>query len=191
MASRVLVRSVGASASPLTRSFSNTPLKSFVPHSRGHTRLTPPSARPPPSSSFSSSAFARSYSSSTASSSTPKTSTTSAWTKAAVGGTIVLASSAAILSQMTKAPQMESNSSALSPLTGGSVIQDLKDENNRIAVEKKSTLELLRSMMVYKMCTFSLLVDLAPKLIHLAELTHLTAPAYWIVRKTFFAQFCG
>jgi len=86
---------------------------------------------------------------------------------------------------------MEPNSSALSPLTGGNVIQDLQDEHNRISVEKKSTLELLRSLMVYKMCTFSLLVDLAPKLIQLAELVHLTAPAYWIVRKTFFAQFCG
>ncbi|GJJ73730.1 proline dehydrogenase [Entomortierella parvispora] len=189
MASRVLVRSVGTSASPLSRSISShcyTPLKPFVPHSRGHTRLSPPSTRPPPSS-FSSSAFARSYSS--ASPAAVKSS--SVWSKVAVGSTIALATSATLLSQLAKAPQMEANSSALSPLTGGNVIQDLQDENNRIAVEKKSTLELLRSIMVYKMCTFSLLVDLAPQLIHLAELVHLTAPAYWIVRKTFFAQFCG
>ncbi|KAG0057740.1 hypothetical protein BGZ83_003638 [Gryganskiella cystojenkinii] len=195
MTSRVLVRSVGASsASPLSRSISSqayTPLKSFVPHSRGHTRLSPPSARPPPPS-FSSSTFVRSYSSSSSSSAVPKTSPSSFWTKVAVGGTIALATSATLLSQLAKAPQMEaSNSSALSPLTGGNIIQDLKDENNRIAVEKKSTLELLRSMVVYKLCTFSLLVDLAPKLIHLAELAHLTAPTYWVIRKTFFAQFCG
>lgn len=195
MASRVLVRSVGASASPLPRSISTqayTPLRSFVPHSRGHTRLTPPSTRPPPSSSFSSSSFARSYSSTTPSTSSAIPKTSSVWTKVAIGGTIALATSATLLSQMSKALRMEgNNSSALSPLTGGNVIQDLKDENNRIAVEKKSTMELLRSMMVYKLCTFSLLVDLAPKLIHLAELAHLTAPTYWFIRKTFFAQFCG
>jgi proline dehydrogenase len=76
-------------------------------------------------------------------------------------------------------------------LTGGNVVQDLKDEHNRIGVEKKSTSDLLLSMLVYKLCTFSLLVDLAPKIIHLAEMVHLTPPVYWVVRKTFFAQFCG
>jgi len=78
-----------------------------------------------------------------------------------------------------------------SSLTGGNVVQDLKDEHNRIGVEKKSTSDLLLSMLVYKLCTFSLLVDLAPKITHLAEMVHLTPPVYWVVRKTFFAQFCG
>ncbi|KAG0276207.1 hypothetical protein BGZ95_007842 [Linnemannia exigua] len=75
--------------------------------------------------------------------------------------------------------------------TGNTVVQDLKDEHNRIGVEKKSTSELMLSMLVYKLCTFSLLVDLAPRLISLAEMVHLTPPVYWFVRKTFFAQFCG
>ncbi|KAI8602557.1 FAD-linked oxidoreductase-like protein [Dissophora ornata] len=128
----------------------------------------------------------------------PATTTTSSsfWTKAAIGGTIALATSATLLNQIAKAPQMEANSSSaqsasLTMLTGGNVVQDLKDEHNRIGVEKKSTSDLLLSMFVYKMCTFSLLVNLAPKLIRLAEMIHLSVPAYWIVRKTFFTQFCG
>ncbi|KAF9360119.1 hypothetical protein BGX26_010461 [Mortierella sp. AD094] len=125
---------------------------------------------------------------STFSSSSPS----SLWTKVAVGGTVALVTSATLLSHITKAPQMEAGSnSSLSSLTGGSVVQDLKNEHNRIGVEKKSTSELLLSMLVYKMCTFSLLVDLAPKLIQLAEMMHLNPPVYWVVRKTFLAQFCG
>lgn len=80
-----------------------------------------------------------------------------------------------------------SSSSSLS----GNVVTDLKDEHNRIGVEKKTSADLMLSMFVYKLCTFSLLVDMAPKLISLAEMMHLTPPVYWFVRNTFFAQFCG
>ncbi|KAF9109031.1 hypothetical protein BGX27_008068 [Mortierella sp. AM989] len=124
----------------------------------------------------------------------PAASTSSLWTKIAVGSTVALLTSATLLSHIIKAPQMEAgsnSSSSLSPLTGGSIVQDLKNEHNRIGVEKKSTSDLLLSMLVYKMCTFSLLVRLAPKLIELAEMMHLSPVAYWVVRKTFFAQFCG
>ncbi|KAF9151060.1 hypothetical protein BG015_007128, partial [Linnemannia schmuckeri] len=121
------------------------------------------------------------------------------WQKVAIGGTIALATSATLLNQIAKSPQMEaairdaaaSAAAAGISSTGNDVVQDLKDEHNRIGVEKKSTSELLLSMMVYKLCTFSLLVDLAPRLISLAEMVHLTPPVYWFVRKTFFAQFCG
>ncbi|KAH7051757.1 FAD-linked oxidoreductase-like protein [Linnemannia elongata] len=169
-------------SSPLlaSRQWSSSPLKSFMPHSRGHTRLSPPSSLP------------RFYSSSPASSQAAKASPLSFWTKTAIGGTIALATSATLLNQLTKAPQMEASAhNNSSSLTGGNVVQDLKDEHNRIGVEKKSTSDLLLSMLVYKLCTFSLLVDLAPKIIHLAEMVHLTPPVYWVVRKTFFAQFCG
>ncbi|KAF9363315.1 hypothetical protein BGX34_004421 [Mortierella sp. NVP85] len=85
-----------------------------------------------------------------------------------------------------------SGSTPTAPATGsGNVLQDLKDEQNRIGVEKKSTSELLLSMLVYKMCTIRLLVEMSPKLISLAEMLHLTPPVYWFIRKTFFAQFCG
>ncbi|KAG0350373.1 hypothetical protein BGZ54_003871, partial [Gamsiella multidivaricata] len=116
------------------------------------------------------------------------------WQKVAIGGTIALATSATVLNQLAKAPQMEASSAYLNTVpgaTGGDVVTDLKDEHNRIGVEKKSTADLMLSMMVYKLCTFGLLVDLAPKLISLAEMMHLTSPVYWVVRKTFFAQFCG
>lgn len=83
------------------------------------------------------------------------------------------------------------SASSLATLEGDNVIDDLRDEHSRIAVEKKPTSELLRSLFVYKLCSFSLLVDLAPILIHLAEKVHFTLLVYWIVRKTFFAQFCG
>ncbi|KAK3846170.1 MAG: FAD-linked oxidoreductase-like protein [Linnemannia gamsii] len=181
MASRILasVRPPHGLNVPV-RQWSSTPLKSFIPHSRGHTRLSPPS-------------LPRFYSSSSTSSSpsfsTASKTSSSFWTKTAIGGTIALAASATLLNQITKAPHMEANST-ISP-SGTNVVQDLKDEHNRIGVEKKSTSDLLLSMLVYKLCTFSLLVDLAPKIIHLAEMVHLTPPVYWVVRKTFFAQFCG
>ncbi|KAF9090210.1 hypothetical protein BGX23_006161 [Mortierella sp. AD031] len=119
------------------------------------------------------------------------------WQKVAIGGTIALATSATLLNQLVKSPQMEAAISAAAAAANGTtpapgnVVQDLKDEHNRIGVEKKSTSELMLSMLVYKLCTFSLLVDLAPRLISLAEMVHLTPPVYWFVRKTFFAQFCG
>ncbi|KAI1319221.1 hypothetical protein EDD11_004615 [Mortierella claussenii] len=112
---------------------------------------------------------------------------TPVWQKIAIGGTIALATSATLLNQLAKAPQLEASSSSSS----GSVLDDLKNEHNRIGVEKKSTSDLMLSMLVYKLCTFSLLVDLAPSLISLAEMVHMTPPVYWFVRKTFFAQFCG
>ncbi|CAO3571209.1 unnamed protein product [Mortierella alpina] len=95
---------------------------------------------------------------------------------------------------MAKTAQMEArstSSSSLATLEAQSVLDDLKNEHSRIAVEKKSTSEFLRSLFVYKLCSFGLLVDLAPIVIRLAEKVHCTLPVYWIVRKTFFAQFCG
>ncbi|KAG0211499.1 hypothetical protein BGX33_004278, partial [Mortierella sp. NVP41] len=188
MASRILASVRPPHGVSAARQWSHSPLKSFVPHSRGHTRLSPPS----PNNLSSLPRFSRPYSSSSSSTQGPKT-TSSLWTKTAVGGTIALATSATLLHQLTKAPQMEAsaNNGTISNLAGGNVVQDLQDEHNRIGVEKKSTSDLLLSMLVYKLCTFSLLVDLAPKIIHLAEMAHLTSPVYWVVRKTFFAQFCG
>ncbi|KAF9927833.1 hypothetical protein FBU30_002836 [Linnemannia zychae] len=167
-----------SSASSAVRQWSGSPFKPFTPHSRGHTRIASPVSLP------------RFYSSSASAASTPSKASTSLWAKTAIGGTIALATSATLLHQLAKAPQMEA-STHNSNLTGGNIVQELKDEHNRIGVEKKSTSDLLLSMLVYKLCTFSLLVDLAPKIIHLAEMVHLTPPVYWAVRKTFFAQFCG
>ncbi|KAF9286989.1 hypothetical protein BGZ68_002369 [Mortierella alpina] len=95
---------------------------------------------------------------------------------------------------MAKTAQREArsaSSSSLATLEGDNAIDDLRDEHSRIAVEKKSTSELLRALFVYNLCSFSSLVDLAPILIHLTEKVHFTLIVYWIVRRTFFAQFCG
>ncbi|KAF9204217.1 hypothetical protein BGZ59_001197 [Podila verticillata] len=147
-----------------------TPFQPFAPHSRGHTRFP--------------SAF-RSLSTST---SIPPKASSSLWTKAAIGGTVALATSATLLNQIAKAPVMMENSSISS---SGNVVADLKDKDSRIGVAKKSSADLMLSMLVFKLCTLSLLVDMAPKLISLAEMMHLTPPVYWFVRNTFFAHFCG
>ncbi|KAF8978042.1 hypothetical protein BGZ46_006866 [Entomortierella lignicola] len=193
MTSRVIAASIYSSqnsCSVIRAKFSTltyyTPLKSFVPHSRGYIC---PQQRSPILS------FVCHHSTSQQKAATMPTNPlqSSLWTKVAIGGTVALVISATLLGNMTKAPQMEGPSpSSTSLLTaGGDVVQDLKNEHNRIGVVKKSTSELLLSMIVYKMCTFSLLVDIAPRFIHLAEMMHLSSVAYWVVRKTFFAQFCG
>ncbi|KAF9958905.1 hypothetical protein BGZ72_010716 [Mortierella alpina] len=188
MTTRVLASSLAhPTASPFLASLSKRSLQisnarphasPFLPHSRGHTRYAPAS-------------FARFHSTSSSPAKViaaavplPKT---PLWQKVAIGGTVALATSATLLNQLAKSPQLEASSSSASD----NVVLDLKDEHNRIGVEKKSTADLMLSMLVYKLCTFGLLVDMAPKLISLAEMLHLTPPVYWIVRKTFFAQFCG
>ncbi|KAI8361317.1 FAD-linked oxidoreductase-like protein [Mortierella sp. GBAus27b] len=90
---------------------------------------------------------------------------------------------------------MKANSTAGSSLRssqkGEDVVQDLENEHNRIAVEEKSASELWLSMLIYKVCTFNRLVDMAPGAIRLAEILHCSPPVHWVIRKTFFAQFCG
>ncbi|KAG0244349.1 hypothetical protein BGW41_008113 [Actinomortierella wolfii] len=163
---------------PRLVSHSYIPKRPFFPHSRGNTRLLS-TASPP-----------KSYAAAAGSLPSPSKAS-SFWTKTAIGTTIALATSATVLNQLSKAPMMEGLPSSSIPLPSRSISQDLRDEDNRIGVEKKSTAELLRSMLVYKLCTFQLLVDLAPRLISLAETLHLTPPVYWFVRHTFFSQFCG
>ncbi|KAG0376451.1 hypothetical protein BGX24_007736 [Mortierella sp. AD032] len=187
MTSRVLASTLAQPSLRLVSPLRTTPLAkpSLLSHARPSNFTTTPR---------------RHLSSSPFSSSSPKVIAaaipvpkTPLWQKAAIGGTIALVTSATLLNQIAKSPQMEAAAAAAagaSP-TGNTVVQDLKDEHNRIGVEKKSTSELMLSMFVYKLCTFSLLVDLAPRLISLAEMVHLTPPVYWFVRKTFFAQFCG
>lgn len=118
--------------------------------------------------------------------------TSSHWTKITVGVAIVLAASTIMSNQLkTQTTPKTSLSSHLSSAKEGDVIQDLENERNRIAVENKSASELFRSLLVYRICTINPLVNVAPKLIHLAEMMHCSPPVYWTIRKTFFVQFCG
>lgn len=71
------------------------------------------------------------------------------------------------------------------------VYEDLDSKDNRIAVATKTTGEIMVALLVYKLCTWTWLVKLAPGMISLAETVHLSSPVYWVIRKTFFAQFCG
>ncbi|ORX96672.1 FAD-linked oxidoreductase [Basidiobolus meristosporus CBS 931.73] len=41
------------------------------------------------------------------------------------------------------------------------------------------------------MCMMTTLVELSPQLIKLCETLHLTGPAYWFIKNTFFNHFCG
>lgn len=81
--------------------------------------------------------------------------------------------------------------SAFTTSTPNSVQAELDDNLNRIAVKSKSTSELMLSLAIYKACATSWLVDVAPHLIAAAEKVGLSAPVYWIIKRTFFQQFCG
>ncbi|ORX96722.1 FAD-linked oxidoreductase [Basidiobolus meristosporus CBS 931.73] len=61
----------------------------------------------------------------------------------------------------------------------------------RIGVKNKSTYDLVVSLLVYKMCMMTTLVEWSPKLIELCEKLHITGPAYWFIKHTFFNHFCG
>ncbi|CAG8586014.1 7552_t:CDS:2 [Paraglomus occultum] len=70
-------------------------------------------------------------------------------------------------------------------------MDELASTDDRIAVQDKKVSELVRSLLVYKLCSFQSLVNFAPNLIELAKRLHLSWFAYWTIKKTFFAQFCG
>lgn len=88
--------------------------------------------------------------------------------------------------EMASAPM-----SAFSTSNSTSTVAQLLDDNSRVAMQAKSTSELLLALFVYKLCTYPWIVDAAPHIIKLAETLHLQAPVYWFVKNTFFSQFCG
>ncbi|KAI8343521.1 FAD-linked oxidoreductase-like protein [Chlamydoabsidia padenii] len=88
-------------------------------------------------------------------------------------------------------PSNMSPSSSFSTSSASRTIHDLLDENNRTALDARSTEELLVGLFVYKLCTFPWIVDMAPYAISLAEKLHLESLVYGFVKQTFFRQFCG
>jgi hypothetical protein len=88
---------------------------------------------------------------------------------------------------ITKTSPIISNSNSIDFT---SFINDIS-EDNRISVKDKSTKELFRSLIVYKLCSYQWLVNHAPNLLRFAEKANLSTLAYWIIRKTLFAHFCG
>ncbi|CAG8562200.1 5052_t:CDS:2 [Diversispora eburnea] len=65
------------------------------------------------------------------------------------------------------------------------------DEANYTFLRNKSLSELIRSLVVGKLCSIRWLVNHAEDLIKFSERLYLVQPTYWIIRKTFFAHFCG
>ncbi|KAJ1981915.1 proline dehydrogenase [Dimargaris verticillata] len=81
-------------------------------------------------------------------------------------------------------------SSAEAPLSIPSA-QQILDADPRLATRDKSTYELLVSMLVYKACTIETLTSMAPDVLHALDKMRLSPAAYWVIKRTFFAQFCG
>ncbi|KAL7753430.1 proline dehydrogenase [Sorochytrium milnesiophthora] len=61
----------------------------------------------------------------------------------------------------------------------------------RAPYRDKSTFDVMRSYAVFKMCTFSTLVDLAPRLIAVSKAVGLEPLMNAVVKHTFFDHFCG
>ncbi|KXN75049.1 FAD-linked oxidoreductase [Conidiobolus coronatus NRRL 28638] len=79
-------------------------------------------------------------------------------------------------------PVNEHSSNSKSPLAS---------TDPRVAFEHKSLPDLLLSLLVYKMCSFPVLMEASPTLLSILETLHISAPAYWLIKKTIFNQFCG
>ncbi|KAJ1924851.1 proline dehydrogenase [Tieghemiomyces parasiticus] len=70
-------------------------------------------------------------------------------------------------------------------------VETLLQLDPQIAMDTKSTSELLVSMLVYQTCALDSLTNHAADLLHLLDRAHLSPAAYWFIRRTFFAHFCG
>ena len=67
----------------------------------------------------------------------------------------------------------------------------LEESDPAVAFEGRSTPDLIRSLAVFQACQSTLLVENAESVINLAKTLHLSAPLFWIIKRTFFQQFCG
>lgn len=76
----------------------------------------------------------------------------------------------------------------LSPATKADSIDN---PDPRVAFEGKTMSDLVLSLFVYKLCSLSFLMDAAPSILSFLEALHVAVPAYWIIKKTIFKQFCG
>ncbi|RUO95763.1 FAD-linked oxidoreductase-like protein, partial [Jimgerdemannia flammicorona] len=76
-------------------------------------------------------------------------------------------------------------------LSSSTTIAELNDPQNRVAVRTKTASELALALLVYRLCTLTWLVKLAPHIITFASRLHLSGPVYYIIKRTFFRQFCG
>ncbi|KAG2171522.1 hypothetical protein INT43_008248 [Umbelopsis isabellina] len=71
------------------------------------------------------------------------------------------------------------------------ILSSLANGKSRIAVQNKSTLDLMISYSVYKACSLKWLIEVTPTLFSYAETLHLTQPLNFIIRRTIYNQFLG
>lgn len=60
-----------------------------------------------------------------------------------------------------------------------------------VSLAHRSTLDLLRSALIFELCQFPQIVDYTPRMIEAARSMGLEKPLFWLIRNTFFQQFCG
>jgi proline dehydrogenase len=77
----------------------------------------------------------------------------------------------------------------LSPTNNSANRLDTTDTT--VIFAKKSTSELIFSLLILKLCSIDLLTKYGPPLLEFADKIHCGAPIYWIIKKTFFKQFCA
>jgi proline dehydrogenase len=85
--------------------------------------------------------------------------------------------------------QPESGGAGVDPRFPKNTFTEFQD--TRILYQTKSTSEIWWNLIIFKLCTLGVIVDNAPKLLDFAEKTFWKAPLYWVIKKTFFAHFCG
>lgn len=50
---------------------------------------------------------------------------------------------------------------------------------------------MIRSLIVFELCQYPILVDVAPSVIKFCQNVFLDKPLFWLVKQSFFSQFCG
>ncbi|KAL0089917.1 FAD-linked oxidoreductase-like protein [Phycomyces blakesleeanus] len=106
--------------------------------------------------------------------------------------TAVALTTAASLLYLTKpAIEAEASGPMVSNTPASTTIAELLDDQSRTVMQAKSNSELVLALFVYKLCSFTWLVEAAPQMIEFAEKVGLETPVYYVIRNTFFRHFCG
>ncbi|KAI9209070.1 FAD-linked oxidoreductase-like protein [Polychytrium aggregatum] len=63
--------------------------------------------------------------------------------------------------------------------------------NNARPYKDKSTIDLINSMMVFRLCTVPKIAEISAPILDTAQKANVHAPIYWGIKNTFFKHFCG
>ena len=67
----------------------------------------------------------------------------------------------------------------------------LKFEDTQSSFQKKSSTDLVQSLIILRLCTLEPLVKYAPKIIQASMYAKLDALVFWVIKRTFFKHFCA